>query len=498
MDWARSLKQRDTLGRSIAGVVATACFVAFLEEMMRQFGFFNHQQAVWWPTNGLALALLVRAERRRWPWIISGVLLGSLSLQIYFGALIVTDLANMAANASGPLLAAWMLPRFEQLEKWMQEPGLISRFVTFAIVLAPLLSSTIRASYVHLYLHRPDFWQILQGRAVADMLGYALFTPLVLVLFSGDAAKLVKGRALPRTILLLIVVGGSALLVFAQSSFALTFVLASITVLVALHLGFSASVIAVNLVSLIATVETMHGHGPFTLGGGAIVGARIFLLQSFLTLSMLTVFAVSVIQIERDVFQSRLMLTYGQMELLATIDPVTGVSNRRRFEEALAVEWARASRARDSIAVLMIDADHFKSYNDTYGHIAGDDCLQTMARAARKMERRSTDLLARYGGEEFVFLLPMNTTESALQIAEAIRASIEGLYEEEDSGLGRKVTVSIGCAAMVPGPGLSSKILVGAADQALYRAKLNGRNRVEVVGLSDFPDRAVDLDRERV
>jgi diguanylate cyclase (GGDEF)-like protein len=96
------------------------------------------------------------------------------------------------------------------------------------------------------------------------------------------------------------------------------------------------------------------------------------------------------------------------------------------------------------------------------------------------MERRSTDLLARYGGEEFIFLLPTNTAAGATHIGETIRLDIEKLHEQQETCLKRKVTVSIGCAAVVPGPGLSSKMLIGASDQALYRAKQNGRNCVEV------------------
>jgi diguanylate cyclase (GGDEF)-like protein len=135
------------------------------------------------------------------------------------------------------------------------------------------------------------------------------------------------------------------------------------------------------------------------------------------------------------------------MEELAKVDSLTGLSNRRRLEEALEKEWARSYRTGDSVALLMIDADNFKSYNDSFGHTEGDECLRAIAGVARQSERRSTDLLARYGGEEFVFLLPTNDTEGAASIAESIRRKVEVIHEEQPGRLRRKVTVSIGCVA---------------------------------------------------
>ncbi len=279
-------------------------------------------------------------------------LLGSLVGQLNNHTPSSLHLFNIVGNAAGALLAALMLPHFEKLERWLQEPRLVSRFVAFAIVLAPLISATVRASYLPLVLHRPGFWIILQRPGIADMLGYALFTPLALTLSSRETYRPVNVRRLLRTVMLLALMAAAASLVFTQSSYALAFILVSVSVLIALHLGFSASVIAVNMLAVITTAQTMHGHGPFTLGGGVILSARVALLQSFLTLSMITVFAVSVIQVEREIFQAKLKLAYEQMQQLATTDPLTGVGNRRRFEEALEIEWARAYRTGDSVGLL--------------------------------------------------------------------------------------------------------------------------------------------------
>jgi diguanylate cyclase (GGDEF)-like protein len=127
----------------------------------------------------------------------------------------------------------------------------------------------------------------------------------------------------------------------------------------------------------------------------------------------------------------------------------------------------------------MIDVDRFKSYNDLYGHLAGDECLRAVARALKDMQQRSTDLVVRYGGEEFVVLLPGTTLQGAVIIAETIQMRIRALHENPENRLHCPVAVSIGCAALVPAADRVPNELIGASDEALYRAKQNGRNRVE-------------------
>ena len=185
-------------------------------------------------------------------------------------------------------------------------------------------------------------------------------------------------------------------------------------------------------------------------------------------------------QIERKVFQERLQLAYEEMERRATTDALTGVPNRRLFEETLKSEWARALRSGESLALLMMDVDHFKSYNDRFGHPAGDACLRRIAQAILALEHRSTDVLARYGGEEFTFLLPGANVEGAARIAEILRARIENMHNDPKNENDCAVSISIGCSALTPAPGLLPEQLVATSDEALYRAKRNGRNRVEI------------------
>jgi diguanylate cyclase (GGDEF)-like protein len=167
------------------------------------------------------------------------------------------------------------------------------------------------------------------------------------------------------------------------------------------------------------------------------------------------------------------------LQRLAARDGLTGIANRRCFDEALAAEWHRAQRDQTSLALLLIDVDHFKRYNDTYGHQKGDDCLKNIARAMEDKIFRPADLLARYGGEEFVILMPNTDTTGAQMVANRIVHHVhEQAIPHEASDIGQRVSISVGVAATVPGQHLEADRLLAAADKALYAAKHSGRNRV--------------------
>ncbi len=167
----------------------------------------------------------------------------------------------------------------------------------------------------------------------------------------------------------------------------------------------------------------------------------------------------------------------SQLALLASTDGLTGLNNRRRFDEAAATEWQRSQRTKTPIALLMIDADHFKAYNDAHGHQAGDAALGSIAACIASSARRATDLCARYGGEEFAVLLPGETVEGAMRIAEEIRASVLSLRAQQQGRPDVSPTVSVGVASMTPQPGLAPQDLIRSADLALYEAKRLGRDR---------------------
>lgn len=169
-----------------------------------------------------------------------------------------------------------------------------------------------------------------------------------------------------------------------------------------------------------------------------------------------------------------------RLEALSLVDPLTDVANRRSFDQTLQQMWARAQREHTSIALLMIDVDHFKAYNDTYGHAKGDQCLQRLADILKRGLRRANDLVARYGGEEFSVLLPDCDAATATGMAESLRRLVEKeRIPHEGSPTKSIVTISAGTASTVPQRDQGSEDLCLAADTALYRAKERGRNRVE-------------------
>lgn len=167
-----------------------------------------------------------------------------------------------------------------------------------------------------------------------------------------------------------------------------------------------------------------------------------------------------------------------ELKRISVTDGLTKIYNRRYFDETLANEFQRARREQHPLSVVLLDVDHFKLFNDHYGHQAGDDCLVKVASAVQSSVLRSADTVARYGGEEFVVILPNSTSEGALVIAEKIRQAI--ITEEiphEQSSVAEYVTVSLGVATTVPDKDSQAEALVRLADQNLYRAKEEGRNR---------------------
>jgi diguanylate cyclase (GGDEF)-like protein len=171
------------------------------------------------------------------------------------------------------------------------------------------------------------------------------------------------------------------------------------------------------------------------------------------------------------------------LEHMTTVDHLTGVSNRRGFDEYLGMEWHRAMRTGEPLSLLAADLDHFKPYNDHYGHPAGDACLGAVALALRESVARITDMVARCGGEEFGCILPDTNVAGALAIAQDMRRRAAGLrITHAHSACSEYVSISIGVATQTPEPGSSPRQLIDRADCALYEAKAAGRNRVVVWG----------------
>ncbi|WP_013324013.1 GGDEF domain-containing response regulator [Gloeothece verrucosa] len=177
----------------------------------------------------------------------------------------------------------------------------------------------------------------------------------------------------------------------------------------------------------------------------------------------------------RDITQRKLMEL--ELQRLARVDGLTGVANRLCFDETLAKEWQRCRREQEPLSLILCDVDYFKKYNDTYGHLKGDECLIEIAKAISRAVKRPTDLVARYGGEEFVIILGNTATEGAITVAKVIQEKVQQLKIPHQTAKDKNyITLSIGVASVIPYPKLSPKILIASADRALYEAKEQGRD----------------------
>lgn len=189
---------------------------------------------------------------------------------------------------------------------------------------------------------------------------------------------------------------------------------------------------------------------------------------------------IGIMVVVRETRQTRELREHrDRLAKLSTTDALTGIANRRRFDEIFDLEWCRATRSHAPLSLIMIDVDHFKAYNDEYGHAGGDQCLAAVAGAISSVVTRTTDLASRYGGEEFACVLSNTDNKGAVLVAERVRQAVESLkMEHRKSSAGDHVTVSLGVATFLPDRADSHKELFARADQCLYRAKEKGRNQV--------------------
>jgi len=228
-------------------------------------------------------------------------------------------------------------------------------------------------------------------------------------------------------------------------------------------------------------VYSQVGDLPLVIAVGqsaADIYAQWYSYASMIGLVMLLLCATSValaLYLAREM--GRRNAAEASLAVLATTDGLTGLSNRRHFNEAIDREWRRAMRERTPLALVMCDTDHFKEYNDSHGHQAGDQLLQAIGAAMHLCIKRGADVAARYGGDEFAILLPGASADGAALVAEKLRIRLEDMCDQREIA---RSHLSIGVAAMMPMPGESQSVLMAAADQALYRAKELGRNRIEI------------------
>lgn len=249
-------------------------------------------------------------------------------------------------------------------------------------------------------------------------------------------------------------------------------------------------------------IERLNGYQPLTYYPLFISAAlskyeilaswrHLFIIRGLLTLGIIILFIAAgtrlIKQIEMRIHaeeeaknaRDALQELNATLEKLAQQDGLTGLANRRKFDEVLDASMQLAKRSASPLAIILIDVDYFKKFNDLYGHVAGDECLRRVGKVIKDCEKRSCDLAARYGGEEFVVLLPDTDLAGALVVAEAIRKAIRALKIEHIGNTAGVVTISAGVDVLTSLTGqISAEMLVNAADKALYEAKASGRDKI--------------------
>jgi diguanylate cyclase (GGDEF)-like protein len=432
--------------------------------------------------------ILAGGRRRHWPLLLAAGYIGNVIAHLVMRDPVSQGFLLSACDIGETAIAAYSVGFALGEGVDLTEQRQLLQFVAFAVVLGPLIAS-LAAGVVLRFLVGSSMMVSLRWFP-PSALGMSVIPPLVLGIARRDTWELFRPGRLSNTLLYLFVIAAATILIFSRSEFALLFLVIPPLLFLVVRLGLSGGALGCCVVAAIGTEFTVGRRtGPLSqLDPG--LEHRILLLQMFLATAVLSVSVVAVVladllRASRDVRESeaRYRNLAASMEMLAALDPLTHVANRRRFDEALELEWQRALRRQAPLSLIIFDADYFKAYNDHYGHVAGDQCLRKIADTMSEMARRPADLVARFGGEEFGIVLPETDAEGALAMAEGLRRRIESLgFSHAASPMGL-LTLSGGCATMTPAGSETATQLLHAADEALYEAKRQGRNRVEMAGL---------------
>ncbi|MGA8708231.1 MAG: diguanylate cyclase [Steroidobacteraceae bacterium] len=471
-DWSRHLL-------AVAGFAVIYCAA----DLLLNFCAFDDGWTIVWPLNGITVALLLARPRRWWWSMLLGVELGTALGESFYGNPFWLELGQRIWSVSEVVLSALLLPRFRTLDEWLQTPRIHRRFVG-ALVLGPGLSGLGAAAMFHWTAHQ-NFLTAFDGWATADALGIAATLPLALSIRSPQMLALFRPPALLRSLGVLALAFAAATVIFTADRYPLGFVLYPMLLLVELRLGFAGASVAVVGILFISILRTTTGHGPFGHWPADAVIPRDLGFQIFFGFQLIALFPASVVLLERRRMAEELRGSNARLSALVSIDALTGIANRRAFDERFECDWRRALQRRTPIALAMIDLDHFKEFNDTYGHPAGDKCLRAVAETLAQHLRQPESLVARFGGEEFAVLLRDTQASEIGPVAERIRAAVQALSFEHVAGAPWRVSVSIGFAAVTPAEGDVRETLAQLADAALYQAKRLGRNRVESIASAD-------------
>lgn len=476
--WARN----EWTGSTILRLAAVFCFAGLCSWAGIVLSRQSEGVATIWISNGVIFGCLITQSPRRWlPYFMAGLAADTLADVVYgdpFRVAIGVSLANSVEVVTSAVLLVLLFGVPFDLSKRRPLVG----FLGVSVVGATALTSALGASWTLLFYDAGPWWQMFRTWWLGDLLGMSTLAPLTVMLQRRASYSILRARELPRTLLILAAPVLVTIAVFTHNTDPLIFFLFPVLLLVAFRLGFPGTVLTIVLMSLMAIGFTVKGHGPLMLiSGQHMLLHRIVVAQIFAAVAIFTMFPVAALLEEKDALKLSLASSEARHRALAQTDELTGLANRRAFNVRLHEEWTRAAQEEATLGLLLIDADHFKQYNDVFGHLEGDDCLRLLATViAATVECRGA-MAARYGGEEFAVLMPGADLETARQAGQAIRDAVVAERLPHPTGPSGVQTVSIGAASLGPEPGQPPSVLVKRADEALYCAKLGGRDQVSCV-----------------
>jgi diguanylate cyclase (GGDEF)-like protein len=426
-----------------------------------------------WAANGVWLAGLLRCRPRYRAAVFTcgacGVMAGASLAGLPARQCIQLAIANGAELAAALLLSRTQV----SLASFSSLPG-IFRFAALAGA-APALVFVMLSALLLLPPATEPAAATLASLWLSHATGTACMFPL--------CAKRRPGRkdmAWPRVLVASLLLVSVCLGVFGQSSYPLLFAVPAPLLGMVIADGLETGLAGFLLIALTATLAAAAGTGPIRLVAGAAAD-RLLILQVFLAVCCAQVFVMAAALLQRREAEAALREAQEEMQDLARIDALTNLANRRAFDETLDREFRRAVRYGTPLALVLLDVDRFKFYNDRYGHQRGDECLRAIGQEVAAVARRPTDLAARYGGEELALILPDTDEEGAMVVAEKLRAGIEARKMPHEGNLpcGGVVTASLGVAVSPMDTEIICKEdLIRVADMLLYEAKRLGRNRV--------------------
>jgi diguanylate cyclase (GGDEF)-like protein len=458
---------------SVTAIVMTVSYAGI--ELWRRLG----DVPTIWAANGVLLAILLGVPRRTWPAYLLAGFAGSVAVMFLVGDPVGLAIGLPTANAAETIFFLASLRNNVSTVLDLSKPRVLLRFIGLAAGAAPLLSTSLIKDilyFEHINMG-PGFFA---ANFLSHSLGLMTITPVVLAFRGKKFLNFFLSRKIWQALLVAVLLLGVTTAVFVQSSYPFLFMVYPPLVLVVCLFGLPGGALAIFVVTLISITFTVAGHGPVALVHTQIAVQRIIITQIFAGEAAILVLVLAAILADLDRARQELSEAKEVLAQLAGTDSLTGLANRRRLDEVLEQECRRAARHQTSLALLLIDVDNFKAYNDFYGHQAGDECLCTVSSMIAKFSRRPGDLTARYGGEELVVLFAEADYAAAMLKAEQIRLAVQGmaLPHAGNAMHGHVVTVSIGISTYCPKKPLADPgALLRAADKMLYEAKRTGRNK---------------------